>query len=32
MKRITLFSLAYGAESIIPIDICMPTLHTDGVE
>jgi len=26
------FSLAYGIEAIIPVDVCMPTLRTEGVE
>ena len=28
----TPFSLAYGTKAIIPVDICMPTLRTGGIE
>jgi len=27
-----LFSLGYGAEAIIPVDVIMPTLRTEGFE
>jgi len=26
------FSLAYGMEAIIPVDICMPTLHIGEID
>jgi len=28
----TQFSFAYGMEAIIPVDICMPTLQTTGID